>query len=330
VLLHLDVQTLCKLQSSKNLLAFSAGVDSTALFFLLTHYSIPFDIALVNYKTRSSSDEEEQYAKTLAKHYDKACFTTQAPLFEHNFEKAARDFRYQFFERIIEKHRYDNLLTAHQLNDQLEWFLMRLAKGAGLVELLGMQSITQRSNYKLVRPILHHSKEELLAFLQTHHHHYFVDQSNFDTHHERNHFRHLFSDPLLAEYREGVGRSFEYLKADQALIRNAFHERFRYKELVVIAYHQKEVIPRAVDHVLKSLGYLMSAAQRELLEEHNSIVLGGIWVVEVSSKRIYIAPYHATIMPKHYKELCRQAKLPKKIRPYCFEQGLLPYQLSSL
>ena len=59
--------TLSYLKTRKNLLAFSGGGDSTALFFLLLEQGIPFDIVLVNYQTRPQSDEEEAYAKTLEK-----------------------------------------------------------------------------------------------------------------------------------------------------------------------------------------------------------------------------------------------------------------------
>ena len=58
-------------KSSNNLLAFSAGVDSTALFFWLVEKNIPFDIAIVNYHTRPTSDEEVAYAKELAEKFNK-------------------------------------------------------------------------------------------------------------------------------------------------------------------------------------------------------------------------------------------------------------------
>ena len=37
------------IKNQKNLLAFSAGVDSVALFFLLLEQNISFDIAIVDY-----------------------------------------------------------------------------------------------------------------------------------------------------------------------------------------------------------------------------------------------------------------------------------------
>ena len=129
----------------KNLLAFSAGVDSSALFFLLLENNIPFDIALVNYGTRENSNKEEGHAQALAGKYHLTCHTIKAPKFTSHFEKNARDFRYSFFGELIEKYHYDILLTAHQLNDQLEWLLMRLTKGAGTSELIGMTGTILRS-----------------------------------------------------------------------------------------------------------------------------------------------------------------------------------------
>ena len=129
------------LKGKKNLLAFSAGVDSSALFFILLAQNIKFDIAIVDYGIRKQSKEEVLHAQTLAKKYKLFCHSIKAPAFDTHFEKQARDFRYEFFESLIRIEGYDTLLTAHQLNDQLEWLLMRLTKGAGLCELLGLDPL---------------------------------------------------------------------------------------------------------------------------------------------------------------------------------------------
>ena len=68
------------IKESKNLLAFSAGVDSTALFFLLLEQNIPFDIAIVNYNVRVQSKEELAYAKELATKYNKQIFIKEVTL----------------------------------------------------------------------------------------------------------------------------------------------------------------------------------------------------------------------------------------------------------
>lgn len=139
--------------TQKNLLAFSAGVDSTALFFMLLEQGIPFDIAIVNYNVREQSKEEVTYALSLALEYNKQRFVHDVELeSQSNFEKNARDIRYAFFEELIEEYGYETLLTAHQLNDKLEWFLMQLGKGAGLSELLGLQEHIQKSTIPFLDP----------------------------------------------------------------------------------------------------------------------------------------------------------------------------------
>ena len=113
-----------RLSSQKNLLAFSGGVDSSALFFLLLEKKIDFDIAIVNYHTRKQSDTEESYAKELADRHGKKCFTHHVRLDQNNFEAEARKVRYLFFDTLFKLHGYTNLITAHQLDDRFEWFLM--------------------------------------------------------------------------------------------------------------------------------------------------------------------------------------------------------------
>ncbi len=319
-----------ELKNSKNLLAFSAGVDSSALFFLLLRENIPFDIALVNYGLRDTSTVEERHAIDLAKEYNLTCYRTKAPYFKKNFEKNARDFRYNFFDSIIKKHSYKNLLTAHQLNDQLEWFLMRLTKGAGVNELIGLESISQRKNYTILRPLLHISKEELLDYLKENNYPYFVDNSNFNPKYERNIFRKEFSNRLLSQYQEGIKRSFQYLQEDKRNLMIGYRELFSHKEFYIIYYSREYQKSRIVDLYIKRLGYLLSSHQRKEIERLSSIVIGDNWVVESIENRIFIAPYIKIKMPKTFKEKCRVAKIPSKIRPYLYQEEINPSTLIKL
>ena len=318
-MLTLDIS---HLKEKKNLLAFSAGVDSSALFFLLIDNNISFDIALVNYGTRENSDKEEAHAKALAEKYNLTCYTIKAPKFTTHFEKNARDFRYNFFETLINEHDYDTLLTAHQLNDQLEWLLMRLTKGAGVSELIGLEPVTQRKNYTLLRPLLEYSKDELLEYLETHKHPYFIDESNSDEKYERNKFRKEFSDPLMTQYKEGIKRSFGYLRKDKERLEKEFETVYKEKELRVIKLHSATAKVKAADLALKELGYLLSASQRLEIEKEESLVIGGKWVIELQGDELYISPYVTANMPKEFKEQCRVLKIPSKIRSYCFEKNI--------
>lgn len=324
----LDIDT-AHLTNKKNLLAFSAGVDSSALFFLLIEHHIKFDIAIVDYGIRDASKLEVNHAKKLAKKYKLFCHTINAPVFKTHFEQKARDFRYEFFESLVTIEGYDNILTAHQLNDQLEWMLMRLSKGAGLCELLGLQEYTKKDTYTLVRPLLKHSKNALLHYLQRHNYPYFIDQSNSDEKYERNKFRKQFSEPLMAEYEEGIKHSFEYLRKDKTQLTSGFQTLFAYKSLVLIKLQSKENKIKAADLALKKLGYLLSASQRQEIEREISLVIGGKWAIEIKDNLLYISPYLTHTLPKTFKEQCRRLEIPSKIRPYLFEENIDPSNLIS-
>ena len=323
------------LKEGKNLLAFSAGVDSSALFFLLLDNGISFDIAIVDYALREESKEEVEYAKVLADRYDLQLYIIEAPRWESNFESKAREFRYRFFGSLIDSYGYTNLLTAHQLNDQLEWFLMRLTKGAGVGELLGLHPSTKRETskdtpYTLLRPLLDYTKDELLEYLHHHNHHYFVDSSNSKEIYERNLFRAKWSDPLIAKYSKGIARSFGYLREERELLEEGIESIFSQKELRVLSLKNPNLKARASAIALKELGYLLSASQRAEIQKSNSVVVGGKWAIVYQDKRLYISPSLSTPMPKKYKELCRVSSMPIKIRAYCYESGIEPIRVMKI
>ncbi len=325
----MPIEEIPLLRASKNLLAFSAGVDSSALFFLLIEHGISFDIALVDYGMRLQSQEEAAHAQALAKQYGQTCHTVTAPKFESDFEAQARHFRYQWFESLIAAHGYETLLTAHQLNDRLEWMLMRLTRGAGVSELVGMAPHEERAGYTLVRPLLGVTKADLLAYLHAHAYPYFEDESNDDLGYERNRFRQAFSDPLIAEFGQGIHRSFSYLAHDKAILEAGFSLGVHTHELFLLHLKHPDLAPKAADNVLKKLGYLLSAPQRQEIAEHESMVIADRWAIARSKTHLWIAPWRSVSMPKPFKEHCRTLGIPPKIRPYLYEEGIDPRSVSA-
>ena len=310
------------LKKDKNLLAFSAGVDSTALFFILLEKNINFDIAIVNYGLREQAEEEIEYAKELAKKYNKKIFIATAPKFNSNFEKQARDFRYSFFREIIKEYRYKNLLTAHQLNDKLEWLLMRLSKGAGVSELSGIKIVDNRKNYTLIRPLLNYTKDELIFYLESNKIKYFVDSSNFSTKYERNRFREISNLLIKTEGKKGFVKSFEILSKESKILEDNFKLILKEKKFLVIKLLNRSLISNAVSKYLKELGYLISGKERAELLKKDSIVVGRVWAVEFKDGYLYIAPYIKTAMPKEFKERCRVCKIPPKVRGYIYVEKI--------
>ena len=207
-----------KLNSGANLLAFSHGIDSTALFYILEDAGIKFDLAMVDYNVREQSKNEIKSAKELADKFGKKIYTKSVFLDNSNFEKNAREARYEFFGEICQKFSYENLILAHQFDDKFEWFLMQLSKGAGLKELFGMSELEKRKHFWLVRPLLNLRKKELQNYLDERNLHYFIDETNLKGELKRSFIRLNFSEPFLDRYFSGVQKSFEFLEADRQIL----------------------------------------------------------------------------------------------------------------
>ncbi len=313
----LSFSTLKELKKGKNLLAFSAGSDSTALFFILKALHVEFDIALVNYKTREQSEMEEEYARELACEFDKECFITTCRLEHKRFEYHARVKRYEFFEQIIKENSYTTLLTAHHLNDKLEWFLMQLSKGAGAVELSGMSEIQDSGDYKTIRPLLEIDKKEIENFLKTNKIKHFLDSSNSDSKHFRNRIRKEFASSFCEQFSSGIRKSFEYLQSDKdRLVPQPIEQN---RELYILKRERDDLINiRGIDRVLKRLGVLLSSKMREEILRTKDCVVSSRVAVVFSDEKIYISPALSISMDKKFKEKCRVEKIPTKIRPYLY------------
>ncbi|EAH4458038.1 tRNA lysidine(34) synthetase TilS [Campylobacter coli] len=309
-------EILSLLKRGKNLLAFSYGSDSSALFYLLMQEKIDFDLVMINYKTRKNSDLEELKAKELALEFHKKIFIKSAPVIEGNFEKEARDFRYDFFEKICLEQNYDNLILAHHLNDQLEWFLMQLSRGAGLAEILGMQECEKRSNYTLLRPLLFTSKDEILSYLKENDIFYFQDESNENEKYFRNYIRKNFSNVFVSKFHQGLKRSFFYLDED----RKKLYDLESIKEIqgLMICPKNESLIAKAV----KMKGLLLSAAQRKEFLKGDCVLGGKIGIVYKDEKVIVFKYETCQKLPKEFKEACRIAKVPRLLRAYLYNHKI--------
>lgn len=310
--------TKISIKTSKNLLAFSGGVDSTALFFLLLKNRIPFDIAIVDYDQRAQSKDEVIYATQLAHKYKKKCFIGNFPKDIKFSEKNARDFRYEFFEEIIKKENYEALLTAHQLNDKCEWFLMQFTKGAGVVELIGLEEHSLKNGYNIFRPLLNYTKKQLQEYLDSNNIKYFIDSSNFDEKYKRNYFRHNFSDKLLDRYSQGILNSFKYLQSDKdSLLKGISVESFN--ELNIYNFNGDiNIAVRIIDKDLKQRGFIISKSTRDELVVKKQCVISHKISVAITDDKIYTAPYINIPMDKKFKDKCRVLKIPSNIRSYLY------------
>ncbi|MBO7370383.1 MAG: tRNA lysidine(34) synthetase TilS [Campylobacter sp.] len=315
-ILNIDNESFDFLRSRKNLLAFSHGSDSTALFYTLLNLGVKFDCAFVNYKTRENSDLEEICAKELCDKFGVNLFVKTAPLNLENsgdFENTARKIRYDFFDEICAKFGYENLITAHQLNDKFEWFLMQLGRGTGLVNLLGFEKIENRTNFTLVRPFYNVGKTQILEFLSENKIKFFNDISNENTKFARNAVRAEFSDKFVEKYALNLAKSFEFLSIDKANLTGKFV--YQKDKFFVLENSQKSL--NLIDKACKMLGIVLSQNQRKEIQKTDCVISGKICVCK-NEKFYFIAPFHKAKMDKKFKEKCRVLRIPPLVRGYIF------------
>ena len=178
-----------------SLLAVSGGADS---MYLLHEYRkvSGIRVAHVNYHIRTDSDQDQKLVQEYCNKYNIPFHVLEVhPTKDTGIEEWARDVRYAFFKDLCDTYSIDTIITAHNANDQAETVLMRLLRGTGFA---GLAGVHKRLN-KLVRPMLHLTKEHIYSECKRLEIPYHEDSTNVDTKYLRNWFRHDYVEDSMIE-----------------------------------------------------------------------------------------------------------------------------------
>lgn len=104
-----------------------------------------------------------------------------------NLEANAREARYTVFEQYLGEQ--DLLLLGHHLDDQIETAYLQFFKGTKPFGLQGMPKTRQVGRSKLLRPMLHMARHDILDYAQAHNLAWIEDPSNAEHHFDRNYLR---------------------------------------------------------------------------------------------------------------------------------------------
>ncbi len=225
------------LNKKKYLIAVSGGPDSLALVALtkayMFHKKTQFYYGLVNHNIRKNSYQEAQKVKKLLKkkNVNLKIFLNKKQITK-NIQAEARKVRYNILSTFCKKNKIKVILTAHNLEDQVETFLMRLSRGSGLRGLSAMKSLSKINNQvSLFRPLLDTRKQFLIKISKNIFGKYIKDPSNKNKKYLRTKVRNL-KGPLEKSgiMYEKIFKSIQNLSLSKTTLEGYLNKIF--KELI--------------------------------------------------------------------------------------------------
>ena len=168
----------------KFVVAVSGGPDSLALVALTKAYSYShkskFYYVLINHNIRKHSLQEAKKVKNLLKKKQiNLKIISNKKKIDKNIQAEARNIRYELLSNFCLKNNIRSLITAHNLEDQVETFLIRLSRASGLRGLSSMRPKSKiNSKIDLHRPLLDTKKEFLIKISKKTFGNFIKDPSN--------------------------------------------------------------------------------------------------------------------------------------------------------
>ncbi len=210
---------------SSILVGLSGGVDSVVLLHLLHQIAPRFfwkiNALHVHHGISPNADCWADFCAALCARLNiPLCIERVdiAPLRAQGLEAAARTLRHAAFSNQY----CDFVALAHHADDQVETLFLQLLRGAGVKGASAMPVLSKADGpalsgytgrHKVVRPLLHSPRQEILVYAAEHDLQWVEDESNADDSYPRNFLRHQLL-PLLGEkfpaYRDTLTRSTQH------------------------------------------------------------------------------------------------------------------------
>ncbi len=208
--------------------ATSGGPDSMLLLHLLCDIKNDVNINVIaihiNHHLREESSKEALFVEDFCEKNSVIYEYREINFYNGNIEADARTKRYEYFSEIVNKYQAKYLFTAHHGDDLLETILMRLTRGSSIKGYSGFPKETDMGSYKLIRPFITLTKEEILNYMDKNNFKYVIDNSNFSRDYTRNRYR-LDMLPFLKKENKNV--HLKFLKFSEELIKvNEFLDKY--------------------------------------------------------------------------------------------------------
>jgi len=195
-------------KGSRIVIGVSGGPDSVCLLDILAQLRPKCDmkliIAHINYGLRGKdSQRDEEFVRKLAERYNLKIFSIKPIIRIKNSENEMRNIRYEFFERVRAKNKFDYIAVGHNMEDQVETFIMRIIRGSGLKGLSAMQY----KSGKIIRPLLGTPRAEILRYLKNKKLNYRIDKTNKENYFFRNRVRNKLIPYLERNFNPNIKKT---------------------------------------------------------------------------------------------------------------------------
>lgn len=258
-------------KQSKVLVGLSGGPDSMVLIHLLMQLGYNCIAAHCNFHLRGKDSDKD------AAFVSKWCNENNIPLFTIDFdteeyaatnkisiEMAARELRYNWFEKLRLEQNADVVGIAHHQDDSVETILINLIRGTGIKGLTGIPIV----NKHIVRPLLQVSRRQIMDYLSSNKVPYVIDHTNEEEMYTRNIIR-LKVLPTLKKLNPSVKNSIittsnnlkEAEKIYNGYINQAIEEVLN-NNLIDIAKLKETYSPQSVlFEILSPIGFTSSVIE---------------------------------------------------------------------
>jgi tRNA(Ile)-lysidine synthase len=207
----------------------SGGPDSVALLDALVKCGWRPHICHLNHQLRGAeSDADAEFVRQLAARYGLPSTIESRKV--GGDEDSSRRARHEFFAQVSATTGIKKIALAHTADDQVETFLLRLLRGAGVPGLVGIWPERQIGPVRVIRPMLKVRRSEVLEYLSAQGLKFREDASNADRRFLRNRVRHELLPLLERGYnpaiRDTLLRTAEILRDEDFYLLQHVAQRF--------------------------------------------------------------------------------------------------------
>lgn len=233
----------------KVLVAVSGGPDSMFLLWVLDRIvgcKVELRVAHLNHCIRDRAWEDAAFVREQSGKLGIPCSTEEVDVRAYcrrnklSLEEGARGLRYEFLSRVASEFGMTKIAMGHTATDQLETFILRVARGCGgrgLLLIPPKRQATIDKSIEIIRPLIEVSRDEICEFLDKKGISYCVDETNYDCSNVRNFVRHYIVpklEELASDFSSKVNRLRDILDEEEEVLDRLSEDRL--KEIQVTGY----------------------------------------------------------------------------------------------